>query len=185
MRKLGKKLIDSALIARFTRRWSAKADRAPQTELSVLRKQAGQARALRRHLDKLIYTAEDRLALPRIGSNKFSRPHNTDWSWRPQLWRAPLTKSGLSSVQSKATMGDEVTIFHDCTLSELGIRQIRNLEENHLAPYGLRLEVYRFDGSFLSLVLDLQDKPRRNSRYLPASTSSTAPTPNRWCRNCR
>ena len=63
MRKLGKKLIDSALIARFTRRWSAKADRAPQTELSVLRKQAGQARALRRHLDKLIYTAEDRLAL--------------------------------------------------------------------------------------------------------------------------
>lgn len=157
MRKLGKKLIDSALIARFTRRWSAKADRAPQTELSVLRKQAGQARALRRHLDKLIYTAEDRLALPRIGSNKFSRPHNTDWSWRPQLWRAPLTKSGLSSVQSKATMGDEVTIFHDCSLSELGIRQIRNLEENHLAPYGLRLEVYRFDGSFLSLVLDLQD----------------------------
>ena len=52
-------------------------------------------------------------------------------------------------------LGDEVTIFHDCQISELTLRQLRNTREADLAPYGLRMDVFRFDGSFLSLVLNL------------------------------
>lgn len=52
-------------------------------------------------------------------------------------------------------LGDEVTLFHDCRLSELTLRQLRNLREQDLAPYGLRMDVFKFDGSFLSLVVDL------------------------------
>jgi hypothetical protein len=52
-------------------------------------------------------------------------------------------------------LGNEVTLFHDCELSELTLRQLRNLREADLAPYGLRMDVFRFDGSFLSLVVDL------------------------------
>ena len=52
-------------------------------------------------------------------------------------------------------LGDEVTLFHDCEFSELTLRQLRNLREEDLAPYGLRLDVFKFDGSFLSLVVDL------------------------------
>jgi hypothetical protein len=35
------------------------------------------------------------------------------------------------------------------------MRQLRNTRERDLAPYGLRLDVFRFDGSFLSLAMDL------------------------------
>ena len=52
-------------------------------------------------------------------------------------------------------LGKEVTLFHDCALSELTLRQIRNQREQDIAPYGLRMDVFKFDGSFLSLVVDL------------------------------
>lgn len=46
-------------------------------------------------------------------------------------------------------------MFHDCRFSELTLRQLRNLREEDLAPFGLRMDVFNFDGSFLSIVLDL------------------------------
>ncbi len=52
-------------------------------------------------------------------------------------------------------LGDEVTLFHDCERSELTLRQLRNRRESDLAPYGVRMDVFKFDGSFLSLVVDL------------------------------
>lgn len=48
-------------------------------------------------------------------------------------------------------------MFHDCKHSELTLRQVRNLREADLAPFGLRMDVFNFDGSFLSLALDLPD----------------------------
>ena len=55
-------------------------------------------------------------------------------------------------------MGEQVTLFHDCVESELTLRQLRNTREEDLAPYGLRMDVFRFDGSFLSLAIDLPDE---------------------------
>lgn len=157
MAKFGTQLFDKALSARIMRRWQRKASKAQDVDLETLRKQSERARTLKAHLDKIIHIADDRLALPKPGSNKFFKPHNADWSWRPQLWRGRLPVQGQSSVQTKATVGEEVTVFHDCTLSELGVRQLRNLRESDLAPYGLRIDVFSFDGSFLSLVLDLPE----------------------------
>lgn len=157
MAKFGIELFDKALSARVMRRWAKKADAAKNVDLETLRKQSGRARVLKTHLDQLIHVAEERLSLPMVGSKKFFKPHNADWSWRPQLWRGPLPAPGFSSVQSKAMLGEEVTVFHDCSLAELGVRQLRNLREADLAPYGLRVDVFRFSGSFLSLVLDLPD----------------------------
>lgn len=54
-------------------------------------------------------------------------------------------------------LGREVTLFHDCAQSELTLRQVRNSREADLAPYGLRMDVFNFDGSFLSLVLDMPE----------------------------
>ncbi len=135
-------------------RWATAARKAPYAELESLRKQRHRARRLRALLDELTYVADNRLALPRIGSNAFSRPGGTEWSWRPQLWRGPLSQKGMAAVESKTTLGDEVTIFHDCKISELTLRQVRNTREQDLAPYALRMDVFRFDGSFLSLVID-------------------------------
>lgn len=149
------RIMDRLLHLRSLRRWRGAAEGAARTPLSELRIQRNQARQLRTHLDRLIHTADGRLALPLIGSSFFPRPHGTDWSWRPQLWRGPLAERGLSSAPSKARLGDEVQLFHDCAQSELTLRQLRNTREEDLAPFGLRMDVFQFDGSFLSLVVDL------------------------------
>ncbi|MEM6566211.1 MAG: DUF6478 family protein [Pseudomonadota bacterium] len=155
MSKDGDTFWDAAIFRRALSRWALSAREAGTAKLSTLRRQSVRARQLRAHLDSLIYVADERLALPVVGSTSFPVPHNADWSWRPEIWRGPLPVKGVSSVQNKARLGEEVTLFHDCFQSELTLRQLRNHREEDLAPYGLRLDVFQFDGSFLSLVLDL------------------------------
>lgn len=143
------------------RRWANAARKAKETELAELRQQRAKARQLRSQLDQLLFVADSRLALPAVGSNSFPRPADADWAWRPDLWRGPLATPGVSSVQTKSTLGDEVTLFHDCARSELTLRQLRNRRESDLAPYGLRLDVFKFDGSYLSLAIDLPEAAAR------------------------
>lgn len=155
MAKLGEHLIDKAVFSRTLSKWARNARMARAADLMSLRRQRLRARQLKAHLDDLIHVADERLALPLEGSTSFPKPHNADWAWRPELWRGPLPNPGMSAVQTRAMLGNEVTLFHDCEFSELTLRQLRNLREQDLAPYGLRMDVFRFDGSFLSLVLDL------------------------------
>ncbi len=154
MEKSGGSLIDRLAWRRELRRWKRLSASVDTAELTGLRRHRQQARALREHLDRLIFRADSRLALPRIGSSSFVVPQGADWAWRPELWRGPLSVQGMASVPSKAMLGDEITLFHDCDRSELTLRQLRNLREADLAPFGLRMDVFAFDGSFLSLVID-------------------------------
>lgn len=149
------RVLDLLFHRRALQRWRSASSGSNTAKLSELRLQRNRARALRTHLDKLIHVADGRLALPKIGTSYFPKPHGTDWSWRPELWRGPLPVPGLSSVPTKSMLGEEVTLFHDCEFSELTLRQLRNTREEDLAPYGLRMDVFKFDGSFLSLVVDL------------------------------
>ncbi|KAJ56990.1 hypothetical protein ACMU_00420 [Actibacterium mucosum KCTC 23349] len=139
------------------RRWRRKANRAPVISLSTLRQQRSSARMLRRQLNRVIHQADARLTLPLIGSNSFQKPLGSDWAHRPELWREQLTRQGASAVESATEFGAETKIFHDCNVSELTFRQIRNVREEDLAPFGTSLEVFSFDGSFLSLVVELPD----------------------------
>ena len=150
-------LIDRVLHRRMLRRWSLAADQAAAADLETLRLLRGRARALRRNLDRVIHLAEHRLSLPVIGSNVIRKPMGTDWSWRPDLWKGPIAVPGLSSLPGKALICDGITVFHDCRRSELTVRQIRNSREADIAPFGFRMDVFRFDGSFLSMVVDLPD----------------------------
>jgi len=147
--------IDRVLQRRVQRRWNAVAEQADNLDLETLGSLRGRARAIRRQLDRVIHEAEHRLALPVIGSNAMRRPLGTDWSWRPTLWRGPIPVPGFSSVPGRALVCDGATVFHDCRQSELTVRQIRNTRQSDLAPFGFRMDVFRFDGSFLSLVVDL------------------------------
>ncbi len=124
-------------------------------EFLDLRAMRSSARQLRAQLDQVIRVADSRLALPLIGSNAFPKPLFCDWSYRPELWRMPITPIGIAAAETKSTFGEEVMLFHDCRNSELTVRQVRNGRESDLAPFGLRMDVFRFDGSFLSLVVEL------------------------------
>ena len=153
--QLRSSLLDWIVHRRGLRRWRRAARTVADMKHADLRLERGRARKLRYLLNEVISVADNRLALPMIGSNAFPKPHGTDWSWRPALWREPLAVPGMSSVDSKSMLGSEVTLFHDCQQSELTLRQVRNSREADLAPYGLRVDVFNFDGSFLSLVLDM------------------------------
>lgn len=121
-------------------------------ELKALR---NRARALGRRIDKVLHAAEGRLALPLANQAAIRRPMHSDWAWRPELWCGPVKGAGIASVETRAPVGNEAKLFHDCALSELSIRQIRNSKAEDVAAYGVRMDVFRFDGSFLSLVVDL------------------------------
>ncbi len=149
--------IDRLMQKRLLGRWGQIADAAPDMDLETLRGFRARARAMRRQLDRVIHQADHRLSLPVIGSNAMRKPLGTEWSWRPDLWRGQIAVPGAASVPGKAQICDGATIFHDCRRSELTVRQIRNTREADIAPFGFRMDVFQFDGSFLSLVLDLPE----------------------------
>ena len=151
-------LIDKALHGPTLRRWRRAAEKADDLDLEALRGLRSEARQLRRQVDRVMHVAEARLALPVIGSNAIRHPPGTDWRWRPDLWRGPISTPGVAALENRTGLGDGATVFHDCRMSEITARQIRNTREKDLAPFGLRLDVFHFDGSFLSLVLDLPDE---------------------------
>lgn len=153
--------IESLLHRRSVRRWAKAGDQVKSVDLATLSRWRGRARGLRRRLDVVIHEADHRLALPVIGSNVVRKPVGSDWWWRPMLWRGTIALPGLASVPGKTQICDGTTVFHDCRRSELTVRQIRNTREQDIAPFGFRLDVFRFDGSFLSLVLDLPEEAAR------------------------
>jgi len=152
-----KRLIDRIAQQRAVRRWRGYAAQAKDVDLDMLRKQRSKARNLRRPLDSLIHDADSRLMLPLIGADAIQSPMHSDWSWRPEIWRGPVVPAGMSSVPSNAKMGSQATVYHDCKISELTLRQVRNKRKEDLAPFGLQMDVFKFDGSYLSLAIYLPD----------------------------
>lgn len=137
------------------RRWDRAARTAETLEPSELKQLRQRARSLGRRLDKVLHVAEERLALPLPGEAGVRRPMHSDWAWRPELWCGPVKPNGFAMVENKTPIGREAKVFHDCALNELSVRQLRNTKAEDIAAYGVRMDVFRFDGSFLSLVVDL------------------------------
>lgn len=151
------KVVDRLLHKRMLGRWARTADAVAKMDIDNLRNARTRARAIRREVDRVILEADNRLALPMIGSNAMHKQLGTDWAWRPDLWRGPIATAGIASVPSRAVVCEGATVFHDCRRSELCVRQIRNTREADIAPFAFRLDVFQFDGSFLSLAIDLPE----------------------------
>lgn len=152
-----KRMVNALTHRGVMKRWRQIAQAAPRARMRDLRLQVDHARTLRGALSDFLHVAEERLAMPRIGSDAFPRPEGSDWSWRPDLFRAPDAHIGVSGIHDSYTLGHGLTLFHDCPRREITLRQLRNRSERDLAPYGIQLDVFAFEGSYLSLVLDLPE----------------------------
>ncbi|KAB7614611.1 hypothetical protein F9L33_08215 [Amylibacter sp. SFDW26] len=148
-------LIDEWRNDRSLKWWDRKADSAETMDLADLRDLRTEARQFRNRVNKINHIASSRLTLPVIGSKAIKKPQGTEWAHRPEAWAGPVSPTGMSSIKSKARIGSELAIFHDCESSELTLRQVRNSNEEDLAPFGIRLDVFSFQGSFLSLAVEM------------------------------
>ncbi len=148
-------LIGRFLHRRSVARWRAATRDAASAKTADLDSSLQMARKTMRRIRDYEAEAAKRLALPRTGSTTFARPAGTDWSWRPKPWRFACPELGLAPALPKDSLTNEVVIFHDCKSREISLRQIRNMRDIDLSPYGLSLEAFHFDGSYLSLVIEV------------------------------
>lgn len=150
-------LFETLFHQRVLQRWAQAARRARGANLSVLRRQYTRALRLKSHLDQVLRVADDRLALPMHGGGALRNAFDADWIWRPDIWRYPMAQRGLAVAPTGTTLDDQISLFHDCPHGDLTLRQMRNTDPEALAPYALRLEVFGFKGSFLSVAINLPD----------------------------
>lgn len=154
-------LIDGFLFRHALSAWGRAADAAAGMDPADLRPLRARAARLRRRLDRVIHAADGRLALPAGRAPALRWPLGADWAWRPEAFSGPLFPAGLAAVETAAAFGNELRVFHDCLRSETTLRQVRNTRPADVAPFGLRLDVFGFNGSFLSLALDLPAEAAR------------------------
>jgi len=150
-------VLDRLVMRRAAARLARLGARAGSADLAALKALRPPLRQMRREIDRVLHEAEGRLALPVAGADAMRKPLHCDWAWRPEIWRGPVSPPGLAAAETRAGFGSQATVFHDCAQSELTLRQIRNRRDSDLAPFGLRIDVFRFDGSFLSLVIHLPE----------------------------
>ena len=111
----------------------------------VVKRQSGRAtRATERHM---AVQAVDPVPVP--------APATADWAWRPGPWCARLPVREMAGIGPRTEVDPQVTAFHDCPRGEVTLRQFHSDGAEDTAPFGLRLEVSRFAGSFLSLAIAL------------------------------
>ncbi|EBA13705.1 DUF6478 family protein [Roseobacter sp. CCS2] len=147
--------LDRFLQRRAIARWRSATQDVSEMGLAALDRRNDVAKRLLHHIGAFKVEADSRLALPRVGSTTFPQPPGTDWAWRPTPWRAPVTPMGIAPALPKMAMTNELVIFHDCKRAEVSLRQVRNGRETDLAPFGIDLQAFHFEGSYLSLVIEI------------------------------
>lgn len=140
--------LDELAHRRALKRWERIAGAATELDPFSLRALRGQARTLRASLDKVITIAERGIA---SDPARLAPGGQVDWAWRPGIWEASQPSAALVEPAAGAQLGYDLKVFHDCTAPALVLRQDAEAPE----PPRVALDVFDFDGSFLSLVLDI------------------------------
>lgn len=117
--------------------------------------QRDRARALRGQLDRFLLVTDPAATRTRPELDRLELPRGTDWRWRPPMLAAPVSPAALVTPENGQAFGGELGLFHDCPLRAAILRQLPNRRAQDLAPFALRLEVFGFAGSYLSLAIPL------------------------------
>lgn len=175
-------LIGRFLHRRSVARWRAALRDVKNTSAGDLELQVNMAKKTMRRIRDFNAAAAARLALPRPGVDTFLRPAGTDSSWRPKPWRMACPELGRAPALPKDNITNELLIFHDCKSREIVLRQIRNKRDVDLSFHGICLEVFHFDGSYLSLLIEVPADSctgLRKNHLIRLATSITRERPTR------
>lgn len=138
--------------SRFWFRAAARADSMPTSELVKLRRHSKKVQSSLTKFDEIAF---EQLSAPSQNTDAMRRPKGADWSCRPKIWSAPMTPNGLIATKNKTKINKDTAVYHDSKSADVSIRQVRNRKRVHLAPFGLSLDIFEFDGSYLSLSVQI------------------------------
>ncbi|MFT4013378.1 MAG: DUF6478 family protein [Paracoccus sp. (in: a-proteobacteria)] len=137
------------------RQWAAMAEDVEFMSRGRIRGLTDEALSLRSSLNRFLMRGDRKATLSRAALAALPLPGGTDWRWRPGFMAGKITPRGIAAPQSGTRLGDRAAVWHDCAERALILEQVQNPRATDLSPYGLRLEVFGFSGSFLSLSIDL------------------------------
>lgn len=120
-----------------------------------IRQMLAEMGSLRARLDTLSAEAQSTLLHRADGPTPKIHDIDCDWSARPAPWSRAMRPRGIVDLPSPSALPGGVTVYHDAARCDLCLRQEPALDGQGDARFGLVLEVYGFDGSFLSFVHDL------------------------------
>lgn len=137
------------------KRWQ-RALRSPK-DLSAadLKRMSDDIQGMRDRLDTMAAQSRSELLSRRAGSDGIDRPDQCDWAARPAPWHEEMRPHGVVGLTSPHPLPGGAKVFHDANHAEICLRQEPAPHWVEGAQFGLVLEVYRSDGSFVSIVQDL------------------------------
>lgn len=148
------------------RRWRKALEQAETLPVATLAGMQRDIHAMRHEVDTLAARTRDALTSRIAAEDGIARPEHCDWAYRPAPWRNAMHPRGRVSVPSPTDLGGGVRLFHDAGDPEITLTQQPRaaMPAKHIsgAAYGIVLEVYRFDGSFISLAQDLPEEASRD-----------------------
>ena len=134
-------------------RWLDRVDGSrTQVDATVLRSHRASLRRLSRRLDAVVANVEEAAA---EGQQHIIAPSGSDWSWRPQLWAARQRTTSSVLAGGPLRFGAESAVFTDGGDNQVIARQTLTRNPGDATPYGLKIEVFQFSGSYVSVTIDL------------------------------
>lgn len=139
------------------RYWRGRNGQVPDLPADSLRRLRGDARTLRREVEQFAAAADLRLAELSLPAGGLAKPRMADVVWRPAVWQARCATLARPGGDGAIRLDSETSLYHDCPLREVTVRQIAANGLTQTAPFGLLTEVYGFSGSYLSISVRLPD----------------------------
>ncbi|WP_179378081.1 DUF6478 family protein [Jannaschia marina] len=150
-------LIESLRSRLAARQWERAAQAGGTLDPATLAQLGPRARQMAETARRLSEAA-DRVLLSSDGGGAIDRPSMCDWAWRPTPWTSRMLPAAIVGATGGTTLTQGVRLFHDCPLSEITLRQLRMTQAPAHAPFALSLDALGFEGSFLSLAIDLPEE---------------------------
>lgn len=140
---------------RSQRQWAEMAESVEFMGPGRIRDLTEEALTLRGSLNRFLMRGDRKAAMSRAALDALHLPGGTDWRWRPGFMAGQITPRGISAPESGTRLGDRAAVWHDCAQHALILEQMTNPRATDLSPFGMRLEVFGFSGSFLAISIDL------------------------------
>lgn len=150
-----RKWLDRKARERAQAQWADMAESVEFMGPARIRNLTEEAVALRASLNRFLMRGDRKAAVSRAALDALPLPGGTDWRWRPGFMAGQITPRGISAPETGTRLGDRAGVWHDCAERALILEQVQNPRATDLSPYGLRLEVFGFSGSFLAISVDL------------------------------